>query len=253
MGNKGSKREAADVLSISGLKQRHLNKLFERKKSHDTRSTRKSQSEISRTDTESTLRDQDSQSTIRGVSSPSVSTPIDDPASISTSVDGEKDDLPPSLGSTTQFPQTSNTSEDEEWLPQRANPLELAVTISDSSTPKPPLQPGFQQKNGFSTHSRSRSVPFSRSQVAITDILIPPLTKIHYSCYHNHNSMLVSHNTHAPVACMVCHMDDREPRWRCTWCCLRICWRCLDILERCKDRDLAQMIEVLEGRKISTK
>ncbi|KAI9724895.1 MAG: hypothetical protein M1812_000171 [Candelaria pacifica] len=166
MGNKGSKREAADGISISGLKQRHLHKLFERKKSQDTRSTRTSQSEISRTDTESTLRDKDSQSTIRGVSSPSASTPTEHCPSITGPIDGGKDDLPPSLGSTTQLSRASGITEEEGWMPQRADPLELAVTISDSSTPKPILESEIQQKNGFSSHSRSRSVPFPRSQIA---------------------------------------------------------------------------------------
>ncbi|KAI9839131.1 MAG: hypothetical protein M1819_003124 [Sarea resinae] len=75
----------------------------------------------------------------------------------------------------------------------------------------------------------------------------PGLTDVHLSCFQSHRSMAFSRNHHAPVACMTCRTEDDEPRWRCTWCCLRICRGCLDILESCDGRALGELKRKLES------
>ncbi|KAI7159627.1 hypothetical protein KC349_g4044 [Hortaea werneckii] len=45
-------------------------------------------------------------------------------------------------------------------------------------------------------------------------------------CYRNHTRLLRSKNKAAPVECAVCHMDDDQEHWTCSWCALRMCRYC---------------------------
>lgn len=80
----------------------------------------------------------------------------------------------------------------------------------------------------------------------------PPLTLAHYACYHNHRRMHRSSNVHHPVPCMTCGAENGETRWKCQWCCLRICPYCMKRLTQNKGRDLEQLIRRLEheGRRL---
>lgn len=71
---------------------------------------------------------------------------------------------------------------------------------------------------------------------------VPPLTTIHYLCYQAHRTIKVSQNKNAPVPCMVCYADDLEDRWRCTWCCVRMCKSCMERLQDSENRDLAALV-----------
>lgn len=44
---------------------------------------------------------------------------------------------------------------------------------------------------------------------------------------------------------MTCLKADQEVRWRCVFCCLRICADCLGGIKRCKDRSLIEFMEKL--------
>ncbi|MCJ1233915.1 hypothetical protein MMC14_001873 [Varicellaria rhodocarpa] len=71
----------------------------------------------------------------------------------------------------------------------------------------------------------------------------PSLTDIHFHCYQSHRNVKPSKNIYAPVPCMACHIDDFEIRWKCGWCCLRICARCMENLDHIKGRDLQMLIQ----------
>ncbi|RMY00265.1 hypothetical protein D0867_11808 [Hortaea werneckii] len=45
-------------------------------------------------------------------------------------------------------------------------------------------------------------------------------------CYRSHTRLLRSKNKAAPVECAVCHMDDDQEHWTCSWCALRMCRYC---------------------------
>ncbi|MCJ1420510.1 hypothetical protein MMC32_006867 [Xylographa parallela] len=70
-----------------------------------------------------------------------------------------------------------------------------------------------------------------------------PLTFIHRACYQSHRHMNNSKNDIAQVPCMACQVDDKEIRWKCSWCCLRVCNRCMEVLEGIKDRDLGALLQ----------
>ena len=45
------------------------------------------------------------------------------------------------------------------------------------------------------------------------------------------------------MACMLCLENNRERKWTCTWCQLRICGSCSDELKAVPGRDLAVLME----------
>lgn len=70
----------------------------------------------------------------------------------------------------------------------------------------------------------------------------PPLTYVHFHCFQFHQNMNLSKNDLAPVPCMTCRTDDSELRWKCSWCCLRICIKCMESLEGSQGRNLETLI-----------
>nr|KMM66884.1 hypothetical protein CPAG_03220 [Coccidioides posadasii RMSCC 3488] len=74
---------------------------------------------------------------------------------------------------------------------------------------------------------------------------VPPLTKVHFSCYQSHRSFMVSKNAYYSVPCMTCLKADQQPRYRCTFCCLRVCGDCAKGISNCKDRSLMEFLENL--------
>ncbi|KAI9663882.1 MAG: hypothetical protein M1821_007372 [Bathelium mastoideum] len=75
----------------------------------------------------------------------------------------------------------------------------------------------------------------------------PPLTPMQVDCLHAHRTLHRSKNSNAPVACMLCENADLEQRWRCHWCCLRICTGCKEKLEGIDGRDIAKLLRRLVG------
>lgn len=69
---------------------------------------------------------------------------------------------------------------------------------------------------------RRRGHNFKNNGVAFSR----PLTITQIRCYLNHTLLLKSKNKHAPVECAVCHMDDDQEHWTCSWCALRMCRYC---------------------------
>lgn len=74
----------------------------------------------------------------------------------------------------------------------------------------------------------------------------PPLTLGHYECYQEHRHMYFSPNIYNPVPCMACGAEEGRSRWKCYWCCLRVCEACMDSLGRMDDRNLTILMDRLE-------
>lgn len=48
------------------------------------------------------------------------------------------------------------------------------------------------------------------------------------------------------MGCMVCHENDKDRKWACTWCQLRICRSCSEDLRAISGRDLGTLIQKRE-------
>ncbi|KAI6823696.1 hypothetical protein KC327_g8371 [Hortaea werneckii] len=83
--------------------------------------------------------------------------------------------------------------------------------------------PTHSSGNGYSeVDGRKRGHNFKSNGFAYSRAL--NLTQL--KCYRSHTRLLRSKNKAAPVECAVCHMDDDQEHWTCSWCALRMCRYC---------------------------
>ncbi|KKA20766.1 Uncharacterized protein T310_5216 [Rasamsonia emersonii CBS 393.64] len=191
------------------------------------------------------------------------------------SLDAKPLPTPPELNTVRQPPRTSSLSRrDEEGprqipasVPRFSNPgFQISPASEevplDEFIPEPEPEPELEPERQPSPQEPSRlpnGTPVEGDEGnEVNDpnapyvpplpepMIIPPLTRVHYSCYQSHRSMPVSNNFWYAVACMTCHKVDREIRHRCTFCCLRICSSCFQLLQKCKDRSLAELMSQIK-------
>ncbi|OAX81611.1 hypothetical protein ACJ72_04043 [Emergomyces africanus] len=128
---------------------------------------------------------------------------------------------------------------------------------SSNSTSTQATEPAIKNENGNQCQTPTLNViapespppkankPASQKQPRFKKNLIPPLTKVHFSCYQSHRYLAASNNVICPVPCMTCLKDDQLIRWRCPFCCLRICGECMQTMQKCKRRSLKELMECL--------
>ncbi|TVY18686.1 hypothetical protein LARI1_G002898 [Lachnellula arida] len=75
-----------------------------------------------------------------------------------------------------------------------------------------------------------------------------PLGIVQLQCYQSHRFMRSTKNTMCPTACMICQKQDRDLRWRCSWCCLSACGACMKVLASVPGKDLQVCLERLGRR-----
>ncbi|KAL8827987.1 MAG: hypothetical protein Q9191_002856 [Dirinaria sp. TL-2023a] len=156
----------------------------------------------------------------------------------------------PNLSLSAPSPEQGAATEDK--VPNQSLPA-TAPTLSpplSSSALSPPLSVNILSRPS-SVNSQSRSSiysPFTKPRTPVT-IKAPPITSIHYSCYQSHSRVFKLPNKHYPVPCMVCKVDNREQRWKCTWCCLRICTDCMESLKKIEGRTLRDLVRRMEQKR----
>ncbi|KAK8056019.1 hypothetical protein PG993_001246 [Apiospora rasikravindrae] len=72
-----------------------------------------------------------------------------------------------------------------------------------------------------------------------------PLRPCHLKCLNDHQGFIRTKNASHSIACATCHVEDREPRFVCTTCSVRVCSRCRDLLE--KHKDTQTVLGLLQG------
>ena len=125
-----------------------------------------------------------------------------------------------------------------------ALPLTNPITSSSAHPPSPTTL--------SSPTARSNSA-FPLLQPSLTGALSPPpppLTLCHYACYQFHRHMCFSRNIHNPVPCMTCGVEAGQTRWKCCWCCLRICESCMEEWGDVDDRNLTLLMKRLAEGKV---
>ncbi|KAL1854735.1 hypothetical protein Plec18167_008598 [Paecilomyces lecythidis] len=150
-------------------------------------------------------------------------------------------DLPPSP----RAPAIITTSDDdgaplEDFIPEpeqgSGDSIDAAIspaTISPATTPG-------QVKEGINGVNGNEHLPPPPQQL---EPVAAPLNKVHFACYQSHKSMPVANNYWYSVPCMTCQKVDQQSRYRCTFCCLRVCGDCFQGLQKCKNRSLDEFLE----------
>ncbi|KAK7941024.1 uncharacterized protein PG986_013411 [Apiospora aurea] len=93
--------------------------------------------------------------------------------------------------------------------------------------------------DGQQSELMSAIMLFRRHDKPIADahlvINAAPLRPCHLKCLNEHQGFIRTKNASHSIACATCHVEDREPRFVCTTCSVRVCSRCRDLLERHRD------------------
>ncbi|KAF2087713.1 hypothetical protein K490DRAFT_65555 [Saccharata proteae CBS 121410] len=124
-------------------------------------------------------------------------------------------------------------------------------TRTFQNTLSPPASP---PANDTSNHKYTEQRPATTSTLERFRAARPRKTNaaalsiVQTDCFHSHRRFHRSHNGFAPVACMVCYATDKEDRWTCSWCALRICQNCRGKLESVPKKNLDVLLRArLEG------
>ncbi|KAM0713152.1 hypothetical protein Q7P35_000604 [Cladosporium inversicolor] len=112
-------------------------------------------------------------------------------------------------------------------LPASATASTIHPYSSISQTAFPQIATEADLDLSIDTTNRNRGQPFKSSGYAYA----PPISITQLKCYQSHQRLMPSRNKHAPVECAVCHADDENQHWNCTWCALRMCGGCRKVFE----------------------
>ncbi|KAK8082346.1 hypothetical protein PG996_001127 [Apiospora saccharicola] len=103
--------------------------------------------------------------------------------------------------------------------------------------------------HGQQTELASAIMLFRRHDRPIADeypvINAPPLRPCHLQCLGDHQGFIRTKNAVHSIACATCHAEDRDPRYVCTTCSVRVCLRCRDLLE--KHKDTGVVLDLIQG------
>ncbi|EAW15098.1 uncharacterized protein ACLA_057540 [Aspergillus clavatus NRRL 1] len=124
-------------------------------------------------------------------------------------------------------------SSEESVQPDAGDPLEDFIPDPEPE-PEPLDSESCEENNG----------PFTPPEI---EPVIVPLNKLHFACYQEHQKMLPANNVWYSLPCMTCQKFDREMRYRCVFCCLRICAACHQGLQKCPNRSLAEFMSSMPG------
>ncbi|KAH7402504.1 hypothetical protein BKA66DRAFT_564419 [Pyrenochaeta sp. MPI-SDFR-AT-0127] len=130
-----------------------------------------------------------------------------------------------------------------EYRPSTA-PAQEAPQLLNSPPPSVPASPIAKAS------TPPPFTPLTRQPIPLPVTLIPQITSSQVYCYTSHRTNIWSNNTFQPMGCMVCHSNDNDRKWACTWCQLRICRACSEELNMVPGRDLGKLLEAkkeLEG------
>lgn len=73
---------------------------------------------------------------------------------------------------------------------------------------------------------------------------VPPKDS-HFNCFQKHRVMKRVQNKRSPLTCQTCERDDKEDRWSCSFCHLRICESCSQALDG-YGKDLKRLMHDLQ-------
>lgn len=140
-----------------------------------------------------------------------------------------------------QIPTQQTSSSESSVPPDAGDPLEDFIPDPE---PEPEHEPGLDAASGRldSVSSDEHNGPFTPPEIEPVTV---PLNRLHYACFQEHRSMMPANNVWYSLPCMTCQKFDREMRYRCVFCCLRICAVCYQSLQKVPNRSLARLMETM--------
>lgn len=93
--------------------------------------------------------------------------------------------------------------------------------------------------------------PLTRQPIPMPSVLIPAIAPSQLRCYTKHSTSIWSNNTFQPMGCMICHSNDKDRKWTCTWCRLRICRNCSEELSMVPGRNLEKLLDARKQERLA--
>ncbi|KAK5745270.1 hypothetical protein LTR17_001431 [Elasticomyces elasticus] len=109
----------------------------------------------------------------------------------------------------------------ETWATSLTGSDQLLRPVSRPGSARPPSAAQLNRGHG-DQDGRRRGHNFKTNGFAYSRTL--NITQL--KCFRNHSRLLPSKNKNAPVECAMCHMDDEQDHWTCSWCAVRMCRYC---------------------------
>ena len=124
-------------------------------------------------------------------------------------------------------------------------PMTAPAPQSTFTTTHPSLSAHALPSDTTATEAQEEApfVPLTDQSIPLPLTLIPRITPSQLSCYTAHATSVWSNNVFQPMGCMVCHSNEKERKFSCTWCQLRICRGCSEKLVQIPGRSLGRLLE----------
>lgn len=172
-------------------------------------------------------------------------------------------------GSPQQKEQEPKQQEKEVSSPAKEETIEASLPLRTTSLDPPEPSPSVRPMTAPAPHStfstthpslsthalpsdtttEAQEVPFvplTDQSIPLPLTLVPRITPSQLSCYTSHATSVWSNNVFQPMGCMVCHSNEKERKFSCTWCQLRICRGCSEKLVAIPRRDLGRLLRMRE-------
>lgn len=153
----------------------------------------------------------------------------------------------PTPASHSAFPIRSTSLDPPEPSPS-VRPSTAPAPQSTFTTSHPSLSTSTLPTNLDDLHPEVEEpfVPLTIQSIPLHITLIPCITPSQLSCYTSHATNVWSNNVFQPMGCQVCHSNEKDRKFSCTWCQLRICRNCSRELCTIPGRELGALLKAKE-------
>jgi hypothetical protein len=155
----------------------------------------------------------------------------------------------PTPASQPAFPLRSTSLDPPEPSPS-VRPSTAPAPQSTFTTTHPSLStstlPTNLEDHELASQPEDSFIPLTQQSIPYPVTLIPRITPSQLSCYTSHATSVWSNNVFQPMGCQMCHSNEKDRMFSCTWCQLRICRRCSEELCMVPGRDLGKLLEAKE-------
>lgn len=154
----------------------------------------------------------------------------------------------PKPSSQPAFPLRTTSLDPPEPSPS-IRPSTAPAPQSTFSTTHPSLPTNLEEAESQAQPDEPPFVPLTRQPIPLRVNLIPRITASQVHCYTQHRTNVWSNNVFQPMGCMICHSNEKDRKFSCTWCQLRICRGCSAELMTVPGRDLGALLAAREEQK----
>jgi len=160
-----------------------------------------------------------------------------------------QDQRPPIPAPNNVAPVAAPSSPERVFPPRSTSRIPPAYTnLPSQQRQQEPSEPPSESTSSLGSPSTtSPTTPTTPPFIPLTkqpaSTVAPPIAEKHRNCYSRHATFIWSRNDFHPMPCMICKNNDRNRKWSCVWCQLRICAECSEELRNTPGKNLQAVID----------